>query len=1309
MPAAELAANLDPANLIGNVSIPRSTEPSLRGVVRRSDPDGFSSVPYFVGLSGKKLDIEYTDAVFAVQTATITFPSNSYSQALTTIAAVDPANIGSLDADGFVTVKQLNSGDRHYLKILPQAVPADEAADLLGFIVDPYPGSISYAGELASAPPTRTQSNPQGTALLARDEDLSTTAINRAFVSVLHALDRARWDLEKDALVVHEVFVTTQSHPVSGTRGFFVNDATIRLPVTTNTSVVGPVSGTPLDSYFELTTSSGFDNEQLFNSSGTKLTVLRVHHSDLLGPINTNNPMASWPSSDGYVVHDYGTAVVEKHGSITIDSIRGNVLYCPGATFVTNLIQKNDPIVISGATNTTPFSHNGVFAVLEVLDEEHVSVRPLGVEEASNWTAPLDGARPSELNSTGTGFGDVTIYFGSYVPCSNMFFTLSYDPGNGVSLRLRLMMGKPLRKTFISTAQSFRGHGGAIMRALLDHINDPTDAHSASAISGFSSSTFWKDGSSIFGSNLRATVEDILTDLGSSTSTVDSGAYRVGAPAVSTTGANQQLSLTSGSDGSQLLELLTKIRDHQIDTKYHDSTGHVSGLTLGTYSFPNLPVNAGVIVAQYLGEMKVYNVGATSFSLVGNQLYYIYVDLTDGVTKITQTATTAFSSTAFPLWYLFTQGFGITWTQDLRRNLSSNYKKGFVTVGGTGSDFSQLEAALEWVRWSRQTGDLRTWEVLVQGDITMQVSASITHPIVIRGTAPDGSALQGGPKAIVRTKDGSPAFSFSAGADNTFQIRDLYFKMSTLVSGSTLLNNPGGGDDCVFSNCIFDGGCFSGGTNLITNWASGTAMRGWLFDHCTFKNAVCASGTNYYMKLGFNCDGVTIRKCRFSGSTANANLGGVWVDFGNDYTIEDCYFDIGGKHVTITDSQPSYQCYRNVVRNNRCFNSRGIALEFSAKGDAIFESNWVHNCAVANGPAISMINIGTTGVGGGGIARDNKVTDWQNGAAITIAGGQTMRMRAERNVCRTSAGYTAANVGISVGVQSYFAVVSHNEIDLSFEAASNAGKPGGIGINTGASGFQGRVSDNQISNCGSTASPGYGIVLRSSYICSGNIFYNCRGSLIYDQEGNCIIYGNQGSLNGSLSTDIAINLISENSLVVGNRVTGALPGAPISSLPSSFGHNVIMANRTPNAGPVPTNGGVGGSLVRNAYSVNIGSKNVAAATTVVHAAVPMPSNAYGVQLPQQVTLPPKVNNLEPGVRITYQNGTYSETFNTLGTQLFVRFDDDNIAVKYPANHVYHNLVHGFAVAKIEIVVRNPSGGPDTQSLSGWWYYGFMVG
>src|SRR5262249_28424030 len=140
-----------------------------------------------------------------IQNITVTFSSNDYSDALSAITNADVTNLESVDMDGFLAIRNRNSGGTHYLKIKPQVDPDLEAALVLGFAVDPYPGSISYAGEVASTPGVRRQSNPQGTVLIGKDEDLNSSSFNRAMMAILQYLEKDKIDLDREILVIKEV------------------------------------------------------------------------------------------------------------------------------------------------------------------------------------------------------------------------------------------------------------------------------------------------------------------------------------------------------------------------------------------------------------------------------------------------------------------------------------------------------------------------------------------------------------------------------------------------------------------------------------------------------------------------------------------------------------------------------------------------------------------------------------------------------------------------------------------------------------------------------------------------------------------------------------------------------------------------------------------------------------------------------------------------------------------------------------------------------------------------------------------------
>jgi hypothetical protein len=65
-------------HLLGSANLPRNSSPRLRGTVRRADPDGGSSVPYFSGLNTKTLTVNVTP----VGDLVLTFTADGYQDAI---------------------------------------------------------------------------------------------------------------------------------------------------------------------------------------------------------------------------------------------------------------------------------------------------------------------------------------------------------------------------------------------------------------------------------------------------------------------------------------------------------------------------------------------------------------------------------------------------------------------------------------------------------------------------------------------------------------------------------------------------------------------------------------------------------------------------------------------------------------------------------------------------------------------------------------------------------------------------------------------------------------------------------------------------------------------------------------------------------------------------------------------------------------------------------------------------------------------------------------------------------------------------
>jgi hypothetical protein len=554
------------ALLIGNTSLTRSAAPLLRTAQRRSDPDINSNIPYYPLLGGKTLSIVYSTGSNPAVSRDIAFTSDGYASAIAAINVVDPTNLVAVDLDGFLGLRNLNSGGVHYIKIVPfSGGAAFDAAKVLGLATEPSPGFASYAGEFTSAPGIRSQKNPQGTALLGRDEDLTTGAVNRAIAAVLQYSDLLKVDLDRIVIGFVEKEVTLGLR--NGVLGFLLDDPTLLLPVNAmglGEEIPDP-TGHVLDPFFEFI---NYEAEStLYNNDLSKVRVVEAYYDkDTSTPYSYADGFAVWGTPDGKSIYQPGIGFKTKHTAVGIDSIIGGVVYCPGATFSSLFVSKGDPVLIESATNVSPFDHNGWFAVDEIIDEEHLLLRPMSRNESIPTGATLPANKPSELNSAGSGFGNLSVHFGAFVPCSRVFFQVVSDWTNDILVRMAV--GRPLRDVLIDQFSLGRtGNQNTLGACLHGHMTDPTDAHAATAIGGFTSTETWKDGSTITGADLKLTIENILTDL-KSVSAGAGGTEKIGGDDITISGAAPN-NLVAASLHNQLVDLLTKLQTHVLDHEAH--------------------------------------------------------------------------------------------------------------------------------------------------------------------------------------------------------------------------------------------------------------------------------------------------------------------------------------------------------------------------------------------------------------------------------------------------------------------------------------------------------------------------------------------------------------------------------------------------------------------------------------------------------------------------------------------------------------------------------------------------------------------
>ena len=347
------------------------------------------------------------------------------------------------DEDGYLVLKNLNAGEKNSLTI-----KSGDAAVVLGFDLDPLPRSVSYAGDIKTSSPGRQQgqNNPQGTALLGGDEDLTSGDINRGLAAITARIERLLGSLDVEVPVVVEVPVTVEVHTGTGSpKVFAITDPDIRFPISGfGITVTNPSAG-ELDSEVQLLDA---DRQSVFliGSAGLSAKILNVYYEDMTAQSAALDPLnnfSAWGTPDGKSILGNTVQSMDKHPQTAITSVNGNILEVSGATFETLDVQPGDTVLIENATNNVPFNHNGEFVVDQVLSEEMVSVRA-----KSSYESLISGSdKPTILNDSlpgGTVYGDMTVLIGDYLPGTALAFQVNGDTPTG-SYIARIMTGKKIR------------------------------------------------------------------------------------------------------------------------------------------------------------------------------------------------------------------------------------------------------------------------------------------------------------------------------------------------------------------------------------------------------------------------------------------------------------------------------------------------------------------------------------------------------------------------------------------------------------------------------------------------------------------------------------------------------------------------------------------------------------------------------------------------------------------------------------------------------------------------------------------------
>lgn len=371
--------------------LPRSSYASIRGNLRRHDPDGVSAVPYFVGISGGVSTIRIATqgtGGLGGGYAQITLSSDSFDQIITDIQAGIAAYGGAaFDAGGCVGIRSTVSGYAGWVQVV-----GGTGATLLGFDITAQ-SFRSIGGDLPSAPEAGLGID-FGSALPNPGEDFTTTSLNRALGRIMANTDILHAELEKKEVVLSKVGTVT------GAGTSYVNTGS-----TTKIFRGAPLSNssTPaeLAPYFFL-----IDQNTKQISSYTVTQVTNQADANILGVDTTT--LAS-------------TAILSiKNGRVL--TVAGPLTAVAAGDFAT----------ISGAANTTPWSNNGArWVIEEVIDSTTLALRPATKAELSLLGASLSDEQPVvELNTSTSGsFGNITVTSGPFFTNGRLHFTPALPAG----------------------------------------------------------------------------------------------------------------------------------------------------------------------------------------------------------------------------------------------------------------------------------------------------------------------------------------------------------------------------------------------------------------------------------------------------------------------------------------------------------------------------------------------------------------------------------------------------------------------------------------------------------------------------------------------------------------------------------------------------------------------------------------------------------------------------------------------------------------------------------------------------------------
>ena len=396
--------------LAGNTLI-RTQNATIRGSVRRSDADGFSTTPYFPSLSGKSLFIKIESTTYGV-----TFASDAFAAALAAINAVigghgaGIANGEASDSDGTITIKSTSTdGSGNPLRTAGSVeITAGNAAAILGFDFT-FHSVKALGGEVVSTPEGRI-GNPFRTAFIGRGENVNADSVNRGMAMLASNMDVLYAGYNREDAMLRKVDTFTENG------SYITIGAGLSVPIGFGV-LSGTSNATDLSPFFQIV---DMNTKQPYASR-----VVGVVKGTPVGVYPSGWPYTDqtvWTDNLGYNL--LGQQVGKMTSVVAITSIiEGKYVTCAGTPFTH--VEVEDFVEISGATNLDEQNNNGHKWVVEsVISTSKIAVRPMSKGElAMVGFVPAEVQPNISLASTkqlAQSYGNIMVRTGAYasVPAS---------------------------------------------------------------------------------------------------------------------------------------------------------------------------------------------------------------------------------------------------------------------------------------------------------------------------------------------------------------------------------------------------------------------------------------------------------------------------------------------------------------------------------------------------------------------------------------------------------------------------------------------------------------------------------------------------------------------------------------------------------------------------------------------------------------------------------------------------------------------------------------------------------------------------